>query len=69
MCDIYIILPYKEKLQTSREVLLSNYLMAKYGSVHSLEVLDGGDEERVFTTEDHSVKVIGWRVLTIVSER
>lgn len=71
MWYIYIILPYIEKLESSRDVLLSNYLMSKYGSVHSLEVLNGGggDKEEVITTEDHDpLRVVGWRVLTVITE-
>ena len=44
--------------------------MTKYGSGHSLELLEDGHEEEVETTEDHpSVQVLGWRVITIVSEQ
>lgn len=67
MCDIYIFLPYIEKLKMSRDVLLSNYLMTKYGSVHSLEVLNGGHDEG--TIEDYpAVHVLGWRVVTTMSK-
>lgn len=59
-----------EKLETSRDVLLSTYFMTKYGSGHSLELLKDGHEEEVGTTEDcPSVQVLGWRVVTIVCEQ
>ena len=67
ICDIYNLLPYIEKLETTRDVLLSNYLMTKYGSGHSLELLKDGHEEEVWTTEGQpSVQVLGWRVVTVV---
>ena len=63
-------MPYIEKLETSRNVLLSNYLMTRYESGHSLEVLKDGREEEVEATEDHpSVQVVGWRVVTVVCEQ
>lgn len=70
ICDICSLLPYIEKLETSRDVLLSTYFMTKYGSGHSLELLKDGHEEEVGTTEDcPSVQVLGWRVVTIVCEQ
>ena len=67
MCDIFshIIILYLGKLKISRYALLSNYLMPKYGSSHLLEVFNSEEEGVAMATEDYSVRVLGWQMVTL----
>lgn len=56
-------LPYLEKLKTSRDALLSDYLMDNYGITQLLEILNNTHQKEGI--EDYpSVQVMGWRAVT-----
>ena len=42
--------------------------MPKYGSSHLLEVFNTQEEEVAMATEEYSVRVLGWQVVTLNSE-
>lgn len=42
--------------------------MPKYGSSHLLEVFNSEEEGIAMATEDYSVQVLGWQVVTLNSK-